>query len=45
MKEYVFDNNFLKSDHMKRFKEVEQGKKYAEMEHDVMQFWSEDKTF
>lgn len=45
MKEYVFDNNFLKSDHMKRFKEVEQGKKYAEMEHDVMQFWREDKTF
>ncbi len=30
---------------MKNFKEVEQGKKYAEMEHDVMQFWHEDKTF
>ncbi len=30
---------------MKNFNDVEQGKKYAEMEHDVMQFWREDKTF
>ncbi|MFA5986963.1 MAG: isoleucine--tRNA ligase [Parcubacteria group bacterium] len=30
---------------MKNFKEVEQGKKYSEMEHEVMEFWREDQTF
>jgi isoleucyl-tRNA synthetase len=30
---------------MSNFKEVEQRKKYSEMERDVMEFWREDKTF
>ncbi len=30
---------------MSNFKEVEQRKKYSEMEHGVMDFWREDKTF
>ncbi|MEA3322605.1 MAG: isoleucine--tRNA ligase, partial [Patescibacteria group bacterium] len=30
---------------MSNFKEVEQRKKYSEMEHEVMDFWREDETF